>query len=69
MNHHGPMYETQDVSGWSGRQLAEWLAFNPDWLDATLSSCDCEICGSVVELVRFKPIRLANGPGEPGRVV
>lgn len=55
MSHWGPMYETEDVSGWSGRQLAEWLASNPGWLDATLSSCDCEICGSVVELVRFRP--------------
>jgi hypothetical protein len=49
------MHETQDVSGWSGRQLAEWLAANPGWMDATLVPCDCGICGDVVELVRPKP--------------
>jgi hypothetical protein len=54
VSHHGPMYETEDVSGWSGRQLAGWLAANPDWLDAELSSTDCGICGEVVELVKPK---------------
>jgi hypothetical protein len=43
VSHHGPMHETQDVSGWSGRQLAEWLAASPDWLDAELRSTDCSI--------------------------
>jgi hypothetical protein len=54
VSHHGPMHETQDVSGWSGRRLAEWLAANPGWLDAELRPADCGICGDVVELVRFK---------------
>jgi hypothetical protein len=54
VSHHGPMYEAEDVSGWSGRRLAEWLAANPGWLDSELRACGCEICGDVIELVLAK---------------
>lgn len=52
MSHYGPMYETQDISGWTAGQMAEWLAANPGWADADIRSCTCEICGDAVELVR-----------------
>lgn len=54
MSHSGPMYEDQEVSGWTAGQLAEWVAANPGWEQATLVSHECEICGSVVELERLK---------------
>jgi hypothetical protein len=54
VSHYGPMYETEDVGGWSGRQIVEWLAAHPGWLDAELKSCGCGICGDVIELVRLK---------------
>lgn len=54
MSHRGPMYETQDVTGWTPPRLAEWVAANPGWEEAELMSDDCWICGEVVELVRPK---------------
>lgn len=55
MSHYGPMYEAEDVTGWTSARLAEWVAASPGWEEAELKSCDCGICGTVVELVRFKP--------------
>lgn len=52
MSHHGPYYETHDVTFWTGEQLAEWLIANPAWFQATIESCSCDICGDVTELVR-----------------
>jgi hypothetical protein len=52
MSHYGPMYETQDISYWEAGRLADWLAGNPDWRDAEIRSCTCEMCGDVTELVR-----------------
>jgi hypothetical protein len=53
MNHYGPMYETRDVTDWTGGQVAEWVVANPGWSGAQLASCSCEICGDVVELKRL----------------
>lgn len=47
------MYETHDVTGWTGGQVAEWVASRPDWSEAVLASCGCEICGDVVELKKL----------------
>lgn len=52
MSHYGPMWEVHNVTGWTGQQVAEWITANPDWKDAELSSCSCEIYGDVVELKR-----------------
>lgn len=52
MSHYGPLDVTQDITGWSAGQLADWIRDNPDWQQAAIRACTCEICGEVVELVR-----------------
>jgi hypothetical protein len=66
VSHYGPMYETTDVTGWTARRLAEWIAEHPDWAEADLSSCDCSICGEVVELKRLKEQAAAAPPAAAG---
>jgi len=52
MSHYGPMYETQDIGGWTAGAVAKWLLDNPGWADAQIRSVECEMCGDVIELVR-----------------
>lgn len=67
MSHYGPMYEAEDVTGWTSIRLAEWVAASPGWEEAELKSCDCGICGTVVELVRPVPTRSGEPEGAPSR--